>query len=230
MTTAPRTDEPRPQQLAEYPTRALAAIVDALVVAAIQLVLGAIVFVVAVLAGQSANGAEDVVRDNALFIGIPVGFLYAPLLMAREGAANGQTLGKQALGLRVVRERRAPMDVPQGLLREALGKQVLWVITAGIYLLADLLWPLFDPQRQALHDKIAQTWVVRADVSAPTTVAREPDYLLAERGALERPARVPTAREPAPAPDELPGGWLPPTPPAPAPPPPGDSAPAGDSR
>jgi uncharacterized RDD family membrane protein YckC len=228
--TTPRTDEPRPQELAEYPTRVLAAIVDALVVAAIQLVVGGIVFVVAVLAGQDASGAKDVVRDNALFIGIPVGFLYAPLLMAREGPTNGQTVGKQALGIRVVRERRAPMDILVGLLREALGKQVLWVVTAGIYLLADLLWPLGDPQRQALHDKIAQTWVVRAEVSAPTAVAREPDYLLAERGALERPARVPTAPEPAPAPDELPGGWLPPTPPAPAPPPPGDSAPAGDSR
>lgn len=230
MTTAPRTDEPRPQDLAEYPTRALAAIVDALIVAAIQLVVGAIVFVIAVLAGQTAHDAEKVVRDNALFIGIPVGFLYAPLLMAREGARNGQTLGKQSLGIRVVRERRAPMDIPQGLLREALGKQILWVVTAGIYLLADLLWPLGDRQRQALHDKIAQTWVVRAEVSAPTTVAPEPDYLLAERGALQRPARVPTAPEPAPAPEELPGGWLPPTPPARSPSPPGDSAPAGDSR
>jgi uncharacterized RDD family membrane protein YckC len=224
LSAGPRTIAPRPADLADYPTRAMAAIVDALIVACIQLGVGAIVFVIAVLAGDTAHDAGNVVRDNALFIGIPVGFLYAPLLMSRDGDRNGQTLGKQALGIRVVRERLAPMDVPVGLLREALGKQILAVLTAGIYLLVDLLWPLGDAERQAVHDKIAQTWVVRAEVSAPAAAAPEPDHLLAERGALKRPARVPTAPKPAPAPEELPGGWLPPEPPT------GGSAPAGDAR
>jgi uncharacterized RDD family membrane protein YckC len=224
LSAGPRTVAPRPADLAEYPTRAMAAIMDAVVVAALQLTLGAIVFVIAVLAGDTAHEAGKVVRDNALFIGIPVGFLYAPLLMARGADRNGQTLGKQAMGIRVVRERLAPMDVPVGLLREALGKQILGVLTAGIYLLVDFLWPLFDSERQALHDKIAQTWVVRAEVSAPAEPAPEPDHLLAERGALKRPARVPTLPEPEPAPEELPGGWLPPVPPT------DGSARGGDSR
>jgi uncharacterized RDD family membrane protein YckC len=224
LSAGPRTVAPRPADLADYPTRAMAAIVDALLVAALQLTLAAIVFVVAVFAGDTAHEAGKVIRDNALFIGIPVGFLYAPLLMAREGEHNGQTLGKQTMGIRVVRERQAPMDVPVGLLREALGKQILGVVTAGIYLLVDFLWPLFDAERQAIHDKIAQTWVVRAEVRAPSAIAREPDHLLAERGALKRPPRVPTLPEPEPAPDELPGGWLPPEPPT------GGSARGGDSR
>jgi uncharacterized RDD family membrane protein YckC len=210
LSAAPRTLAPRPADLADYPTRAMAAIVDAVIVAALQLTLGAIVFVIAVLVGDTAHEAGKLIRGNALFIGIPVGFLYAPLLMAREGEHNGQTLGKQALRIRVVRERLAPMDVPVGLLREALGKQILGVVTAGIYLLVDFLWPLADSERQAIHDKIAQTWVVRAEVRAPSEAAREPDHLLAERGALKRPARVPTLPEPEPAPEELPGGWLPP--------------------
>jgi uncharacterized RDD family membrane protein YckC len=224
LSPGPRTIAPRRADLAEYPTRAVAAIVDAVIVAALQFTIGAIVFVIAVLAGDTAHEAGRIVRNNALFIGIPVGFLYAPLLMARVGERNGQTLGKQAMGIRVVRERRAPMDVPVGLLREALGKQILAVITAGIYLLVDFLWPLGDPERQAIHDKIAQTWVVRAEVSAPAEPVSEPNHLLAERGALKRPARVPTLPEPEPAPEELPGGWLPPVPPT------DGSARGGDSR
>jgi uncharacterized RDD family membrane protein YckC len=228
--TSPRIKAPRPEDLAEYPTRALAAILDALTSAAIGLALGAIVYVVVVLLGYSTTHAGNVVRDNALLIGVPVGLLYAPLLMAREGERNGQTVGKQLMGIRVVRERLAPMDVPVGLLREAFGKQVLSVITFSIYAIADYLWPLGDSERQALHDKIAQTWVVRATVSAPSANVPEPDHLLAERGALKRdgprpappppprvrvPAQPEHAPEPAPVPEApLPGGWLPPVPPS----------------
>jgi uncharacterized RDD family membrane protein YckC len=230
MPAAPRAKAPRPEDLAEYPTRALAAIVDALVSGLIGLAVAAVVYVVVVLLGHTATHAGHVVRDNALLIGIPVGLLYAPLLMARQGARNGQTIGKQMLHIRVVRERLAPMDIPVGLLREALGKQVLAAITFSIYAIADYLWPLADAERQALHDKVAQTWVVRARVAAPLTSVPEPDHLLAERGALKRegprpappPVRVPPPRpeperapEPAPVPDApLPGGWLPPVPPA----------------
>ena len=213
MSAGPRIHAPKPEELAEYPARAVAAVLDALVAAALGLVVGAVVYVIVVLTGGTAHHAGNVVRDNALFIGIPVGFLYAPLLMARPGERNGQTLGKQAMGIRVVRERLAPMDVPQGLLREALGKQALSAVTFGLYALADYLWPLGDAQRQAIHDKIAQTWVVHATVAPPQEGVREPDHLLAERGALKRPARRPPDPGPAPPPEgPLPGGWLPPTP------------------
>jgi uncharacterized RDD family membrane protein YckC len=211
VSAGPRVRAPEPEELAAYPTRAVAAILDALIAAGLGLVAGGIVYLVIVLLGHSAHHAGNVVRDNAIFIGLPVGLLYAPLMMARNGERNGQTLGKQAMGIRVVRERLAPMYVPQGLLREALGKQALSALTFGIYLLADYLWPLADAQRQALHDKIAQTWVVHAVVVPPQEGLRQPDHLLAERGALGRPARRPPDPGPAPAPQEpLPGGWLPP--------------------
>jgi uncharacterized RDD family membrane protein YckC len=214
VSPGPRIRAPEPADLAEYPTRAVAAILDALVAAGLGLLAGVIVYVIVVLLGNTGHHAGNLVRDNAIFIGLPIGLLYAPLTMARRGARNGQTLGKQAMNIRVVRERLAPMDVPQGLLREALGKQALSAITFGIYLLADYLWPLADAQRQALHDKIAQTWVVRAAVASPQEDLREPDHLLAERGALGRPARRPPDPGPAPAPEApLPGGWLPPEPP-----------------
>lgn len=132
-------------------------------------------------------------------IALPIAFLYAPLLMARGGAHNGQTLGKQAVGIRVVRTDGAPVGFWLGVLRTVVAQQLLTAITFYAYAVVDYLWPLRDPQNQALHDKIAKTWVVR--VSAAGDAASPP------------PPTWPDAARAFPPvdPDELPvQGWLPP--------------------
>lgn len=89
--------------------------------------------------------------------------LYAPLMLAREGQSNGQTIGKATLGLRVVRtDQPQPVTFSIGLKRELLGRQLLSFVTFGVYGLLDSLWCLWDPQKQTLHDKIGATLVVRA--------------------------------------------------------------------
>ncbi len=104
-------------------------------------------------------------RDDASYavIGAAVltSLLYSPPFLCRSGAHNGQTPGKQALGIRVVRADAAPMTASPALLREFVGKGVLGLIP--FFSLVDLLFPLGDPRRQALHDKLATTFVVRAD-------------------------------------------------------------------
>ena len=37
----------------------------------------------------------------------------------------------------------------------------LAVVTGGLFILVDCLWPLWDGNRQALHDKMAETLVVQ---------------------------------------------------------------------
>ena len=51
---------------------------------------------------------------------------------------------------------RALTDAPHGVVDG-------WIDPAGtyVYYLVDVLWPLLDPRRQALHDKFAGTCVVR---------------------------------------------------------------------
>jgi uncharacterized RDD family membrane protein YckC len=95
--------------------------------------------------------------------------LYAPLLMMRRGANNGQTLGKQVAGLRVVHESGEPMTLGRGLLRETVGKSLLTAVTCGIYALPDSLWCLWDPKKQCLHDKVGSTFVL--DAAADPRVA-----------------------------------------------------------
>jgi uncharacterized RDD family membrane protein YckC len=86
--------------------------------------------------------------------------LYLPLLMARSGARNGQTLGKQALGVRVVTAEGVPVTYGRALRRELLGNYLIALVTVLIYSIVDYAFGLFDSRRQCLHDKIGSTYVV----------------------------------------------------------------------
>lgn len=95
-----------------------------------------------------------------------VGCLYAPLLMARRGARNGQTLGKQLVGIRVVRTDGEAVGFWTGFLRTVVAQQLLIGLTFYVYAVLDYLWPLRDPRNQALHDKLASTQVLLAAAAA----------------------------------------------------------------
>ena len=86
--------------------------------------------------------------------------------MRRGGRRNGQTLGKQLLGIRVVREDGRPMSYGTSAVREWLAKTLLFTVVATftflIPLLLDYLWPLWDERNRSLHDMMVSTLVVRA--------------------------------------------------------------------
>jgi uncharacterized RDD family membrane protein YckC len=90
-------------------------------------------------------------------------FVYLPLTMSRHGERNGQTLGKQALGVRVVTAEGVPVSYGRVMRRELLGTWVInWV--TGLYSIVDYGFGLFDNRRQCLHDKIASTYVIKEHV------------------------------------------------------------------
>jgi uncharacterized RDD family membrane protein YckC len=81
----------------------------------------------------------------------------------------GTTLGRRAVGLRVrLAERAGPLPVGV-VVRRTLVKVGGDVASAApvigdvgaVFTILDRLWPLWDPQRQALHDKVGRTQVVR---------------------------------------------------------------------
>jgi uncharacterized RDD family membrane protein YckC len=88
---------------------------------------------------------------------------YFPWLMR---ATDGGTLGKMALRIRVVRTDGRPMSLTRAFWREVIVKtlpaSIPWV--GWILALLDDLWPLWDPQNRAIHDFLAGTRVVRADI------------------------------------------------------------------
>ena len=95
---------------------------------------------------------------------LAVGVVYEYLFLTRSGA----TLGKKAVGISV-RLRETPGSPPSAAVWRRIlvlnGLQLLSYIPllgnfAGIALLLDYLWPLWDPNKQAWHDKFAATNVV----------------------------------------------------------------------
>ncbi|GIJ28175.1 hypothetical protein Vqi01_33370 [Micromonospora qiuiae] len=94
-------------------------------------------------------------------------------------AANGQTFGKRVVGIKVLPvEADAPLGFGRALRRwNTLGLPTLLWYCCGLGLLLqliDALSPLFDhPLRQALHDKRAQTVVVKVP-RVPTDRANPP--------------------------------------------------------
>ena len=90
-------------------------------------------------------------------------FLYLPLLLARDGRRNGQTLGKQALGVRVVTAEGYPVTYGRALRRELLGTALIAYVI-GLYFFVDYAFGLFSNRRQCLHDKIGATYVLREEI------------------------------------------------------------------
>lgn len=75
---------------------------------------------------------------------------------------GGQNPDKQLLGVYIVNEQGEPIGFwHHALLRAFVGQVVLGGITFGVYSLLDYLWPLWNRHGQALHDKVAGTYVVK---------------------------------------------------------------------
>ena len=86
--------------------------------------------------------------------------LYAPVLLSRRGPHAGQTIGKRALGLRVTRPGGERLDFGKALVRELVARSLLGLIP--LYSVLDLLRPLTNDPRRAIHDSLADTLVVRS--------------------------------------------------------------------
>jgi uncharacterized RDD family membrane protein YckC len=148
--------------LASWWSRVGAALIDGLIVlvgAILILVLFGSVFSVGFFADDETGVAALIVGLFLATLAIAiVSLLYAPLMMANT---NGKTLGRMAVGIRVVRAKGQPMTFGFAMLREVAVKALLFgiagSITFGLANLADVLWPLWDDENRALHDFIVDT-------------------------------------------------------------------------
>ncbi len=75
-------------------------------------------------------------------------------------AKDGQTPGKKLLGLRVIQLDGTVAPPGTMWLREVVIKGVLWyTIVAGLSAIA-FIWAFFDKNRQTVHDKMVNTYVI----------------------------------------------------------------------
>jgi uncharacterized RDD family membrane protein YckC len=96
--------------------------------------------------------------NTPTFAYLTLALLYPPTALALN---HGRTWGKQAVGIRVVREDAGEVGFGMAFARESLVKGIFALFTF-VYVI-DGLFPLWDGRRRALHDMMLGTRVVRDD-------------------------------------------------------------------
>jgi uncharacterized RDD family membrane protein YckC len=155
-------DEPHDGELAGRATRLAAYILDALIGAAI-------VIPVAISAGFSAarrgHGSHFMFQDVVGLGGLisVIGLVVWIVVTIHLVRTNGQTLGKRIVGIKVVRKDGSPASLGRIFwLRNVVNALPGSIPYIGwLYGLADALL-IFSESRQCLHDKIADTIVIKA--------------------------------------------------------------------
>jgi uncharacterized RDD family membrane protein YckC len=101
-------------------------------------------------------GSGDILYS---LIALALSMSYFTLL---EGSPSGQTIGKKALSIRVIRQDTGgSIGYGRALARNAVRALPSYIPVIGFFWgLLDGLWMLWDREKQTLHDKAAQTLVV----------------------------------------------------------------------
>jgi uncharacterized RDD family membrane protein YckC len=104
------------------------------------------------------TGSESDAYGTGWVLAIAGALLYPPAFLARN---RGRTLGKQAVGVRVVRRDATSPGFGLAFVREAVVKGVFGVLWLPLVL--DCLMPLVDRHNRAVHDIMLGTRVVADD-------------------------------------------------------------------
>ena len=119
-------------QIAQLPVRALSAMIDVIVVFIVY-VIGVLLWAATLTQFDDALSAAVLIVFTVLsFVGYPIVF---------ETATRGRSLGKMAVGLRVVSEDGGPERFRQALFRALAGFIEIWTLFGGPAVICSLLSP-----------------------------------------------------------------------------------------
>jgi uncharacterized RDD family membrane protein YckC len=134
-------------QIAQLPVRALSAMIDCTVVF-IAYIIGVLLWATTLTQFDTALSAAVLIVFTVLaMVGYPIAF---------ETATRGRSLGKMALGLRVVSEDGGPERFRQAVFRALAGVIEIWALTGGPAVICSLL----SPKGKRIGDLFAGTVVI----------------------------------------------------------------------
>jgi uncharacterized RDD family membrane protein YckC len=134
-------------QIAQLPVRAVGALIDIAVIL-IGYIIGVLLWATTITQFDEALSAAILIIFTLLvLIGYPVAF---------ETATRGRTLGKIAMGLRVVSDDGGPERFRQALFRALAGVVEIWMFTGGPAVICSLI----SPRGKRIGDVFAGTVVI----------------------------------------------------------------------
>jgi len=134
-------------QIAQLPVRALSAMIDCTVVF-VAYMIGVLLWATTLTQFDTAlSGAVLIIFTVLALVGYPIAF---------ETATRGRSLGKMALGLRVVSEDGGPERFRQALFRALSGVIEIWIFAGGPAVICSLL----SPKGKRIGDVFAGTVVI----------------------------------------------------------------------
>jgi uncharacterized RDD family membrane protein YckC len=159
---------PTGQPLAEFVDRVMATVMDGLILSAVLLVVSVSTFgVVFAVVAPGDGGAEEF--DQAFALAFFAGWLVFVILMiggsyiyyVQMMYGSGQTVGKRVMKIQVI-----PVRPGEQLTRAMAARRWLAYFVPGMIIpfwsWLEGLWQLWDkPYRQCLHDKFAETVVIK---------------------------------------------------------------------
>jgi len=132
--------------------RAVAASLDMLAVGLLESVLGSLLVRIGGIEPALTSPEGRLLTMVVAAFGMVLGYAYRVFFIGH----CGQTPGKMAVRIKVVRTDGTELDYTRALLREVVGKFLSKIILGIGYLMV-----AFDARKQGLHDKIADTYVIR---------------------------------------------------------------------
>ncbi len=139
MSSPPYTDA---MNYSSWGKRVGATIIDAIIIGIVGGIIGAIL-------GAVGGDSGSIIGSLA---GIVVYLAYETIMVGQ-----GQTIGNKVLGMRIVTGDGAAPGYGKAFVRTLIS---LAFDVISIVALVDVLMPLWDKQKQTLHDKIAGTFAV----------------------------------------------------------------------
>ena len=134
-------------QIAQLPVRALSAMIDCTVVF-VAYMIGVLLWSITLTQFDTALSAAVLIIFTVLaMVGYPIAF---------ETATRGRSLGKMALGLRVVSDDGSPERFRQALFRALSGVIEIWIFAGGPAVICSLL----SPKGKRIGDVFAGTVVI----------------------------------------------------------------------
>ena len=158
---------------ARFPSRMAAILIDLLVQGLLLLIVDSVIVAAAGHLDAASVAAIAVTASVAIIVGYPTIF---------ETLSRGRSLGKLALGLRVIGDDGGPERFRQALVRALAAVVEIWLLTGAPALISSLL----SARGKRLGDLFTGTYVIQERLSARTLPPPQmPPYLAAWAASLE---------------------------------------------